>query len=84
MLITTEYNLRKNSFPVIKQKRPAARKSIELTKGFQSSADFSFPFLVFLVPVALKKKAAASAMIHNDRILVSTLKITRSVNTRTG
>ena len=82
MLITTEYNLRKNSFPVIKQKRPAAKKSTELRSGFQSKAPFFSQ--VFLLPVALKKKAAANATMHKERIFVSTLNTTSSVKTRIG
>ena len=57
---------------------------MELTNGFQSKTDFSFSFLVFLLPVALKKKAAANALIHKDKTLVSTLKMTKSEKTRIG
>ena len=63
---------------------PAARNNAELTKGFQSNA-FLFSLLpAFFVPVALKKNAAANAIIHNERILVGNLSITKNVKTKKG
>lgn len=81
-LTTTEYNFKKISFCVKKQNSPATKSNAELSKGFQSRTPFS-PF-AFLEPVALKKKAAARAIIHNDKTLTGNLKITKKVKTRTG
>ena len=63
---------------------PAARNNAELTKGFQSSAFLVSLLPAFFVPVALKKNAAANAIIHNERILVGNLSITKNVKTKKG
>ena len=63
---------------------PAARNNAELTNGFQSNAFLLSLLPAFFVPVALKKKAAANAIIHNDKILVGNFSITKKVNTKKG
>ena len=63
---------------------PAARNNAELTRGFQSRAFLVSLLPAFFVPVALKKNAAANAIIHHERILVGNLSITKNVKTKKG
>lgn len=89
-LMTTEYNFKKTDFCVIKQKRPAARKRADDTKGRQLKELFFLPSPVFKIPpaldcdVALKKKANARTIMHRERILTGSFKTTRQVKTKTG
>ena len=63
---------------------PAVRNNAELTNGFQSNAFLVSLLPAFFVSLALKKNAAANAIIHNERILVGNLSITKNVKTKKG
>lgn len=81
-LITTEYNLRKIVFCVIKQKRPAAIKRADDTKGRQLKADFTL--LLPVLEVELRKKAVAITIMHRETILTGNFSNTSRVKISTG
>ena len=85
-LMTTEYSFKKIDLFVKKQNSPAAKNRIEETSGRTRENISAFAVVPFvrLEPVALKKKANASTITHNESTLTGSFRITSAVKTKTG